>query len=154
MSRYRFISCSIETAMLKKITGLAAVFLLALGIAACEKVAPQILSEPGVTRLNGEQARTHISGNTETWREGTGYYNPNGEIEVIWRKVKSTGTWQVSTDGMVCIQIKSWKNPGCHFYVDNNGAITMITDGEDTPFIGSRNRGVNKIVQGRKMPRI
>jgi hypothetical protein len=74
--------------MLKKIIGLAAVFLLALGISACEKVAPQILSEPGVTRLNGEQARAHISGNTETWREGTGYYNPNGEIEVIWRKVK------------------------------------------------------------------
>ena len=154
MSRYRFIRWSTETAGPKKITSMAAVFLLALGLAACEKVPPRILSEPGVTRLNGAQARAHISGNTETWREGTGYYNPNGEMEAIWRKVRSKGTWQVYDNGTVCIQLGNWKKPSCHFYVDNNGAITMITDGEDTPFLGERNRGVNKIVPGRKMPRI
>ena len=133
---------------------LVAVLALIVVITACEKTPPPILSEPGVTRLNGEQARAHISGNTEKWREGTGYYNPNGEMDVIWRKVKSKGTWQVSTDGMVCIQIRSWKKPGCHFYVNNNGAITLITDGKDTPFVGSRNRGVNEIVKGKKLPRI
>jgi len=140
--------------MLRKIVSLVSVLVLMLGLAACEKVPPKILSEPGVTRFNGEQARAHISGNTEKWREGTGYYNPNGEMDVIWRKVKSNGTWQVSDDGTVCIQIRSWKKPSCHFYVDNNGAITLITDGKDTPFVGSRNRGVNEIVKGKKMPRI
>jgi hypothetical protein len=138
--------------MLKKTISLVSVFLLALGLSAGEKVPPQILSEPGVTRLNGEQARAHISGNTEKWREGTGYYNPNGEMDVIWHKVKSKGTWQVSADGTVCLQIRDWK-PGCHFYVNNNGAITLITDGKDTPFVGSRNRGVNEIVKGKKLPR-
>jgi len=140
--------------MLKKIVSLVSVFLLVLGLAACEKVPPRILSEPGVTRLDGEQARAHISGNTEKWREGTGYYNPNGEMEAIWHKVRSKGTWQVSDDGAVCIQIRSWKKPSCHFYVNNNGAITLITDGEDTPFVGERNRGVNEIVKGKKLPRI
>ena len=54
-----------ERAMLGKIVSLVSVFVLMPGLAACEKVPPKILSEPGVTRLNGEQARAHISGNTE-----------------------------------------------------------------------------------------
>ncbi|MCP4471587.1 MAG: DUF995 domain-containing protein, partial [Gammaproteobacteria bacterium] len=102
--------------MREKVMGPVFVFLLALSLVACEKKRPGILSEPGVTRLNGEQAKAHISGNTESWREGTGYYNPNGEMEAIWRKVKSRGTWWVSADGTVCIQIRYWKKPGCHFY--------------------------------------
>jgi hypothetical protein len=137
--------------MLRKKISLVSVFLLALSLAACEKVPPQILSEPGVSRLNGEQARAHISGNTEKWEEGTGYYNPNGEMEVVWHKVKSKGTWQVSADGDVCLQISDWKQ-SCHYYVNNNGAIMMLTDGRDTPLLGSRNRGVNKIVKGKKLP--
>ncbi len=137
--------------MLGKIIGLVSVLVLALGLSACEKVPPKILSEPGVTRLNGEQATTHISGNTEKWQGGTGYYNPNGEMEVVWRKVKSNGTWQVSAEGNVCLQIRDWKQ-SCHYYVNNNGAITLITDGSDTPLLGSRNRGVNEIIKGKKLP--
>jgi hypothetical protein len=94
--------------------------------------------------LNGDQVRAHISGNTEKWQNGTGYYNPNGEMEVVWRKVYSKGTWQVSADGMVCLEIRDWK-PGCHYYVNNNGAITLIE--------GVRNRGVVEIVEGKKLPR-
>ena len=52
---------------------LVAVLALIVVITACEKTPPPILSEPGVTQLNGEQARAHVSGNTEKWREGTGY---------------------------------------------------------------------------------
>jgi len=143
---------TLESAMLRTVITPIFAFLLASGLSACEIVPPQILSEPGVTRLNGEQARARISGNTETWREGTGYYNPNGEMEVIWHKVRSRGTWQVSEDGMVCIQIRSWSKPGCHFYVNKNDAIYLITDGKDTPLLGSRNRGVNEIVKGKKLP--
>jgi hypothetical protein len=137
--------------MLRKKISLVSVFVLALGLSACEKVPPQILSEPGVTRLNGDQATAHISGNTEKWQEGAGYYNPDGKMDVVWHKSKSKGTWQVAADGTVCLQIRDWK-PSCHFYVNNNGAIYLITDGRDTPFLGSRNRGVNEIVEGEKLP--
>ena len=109
MSRYRFIRWSIETAGLKKITNLAAVFLLAFGLAACEKVPPRILSEPGVTRLNGEQARAHVSGNTEVWKQGNVYYKPDGELELQWRKVRSRGTWEVAANGIVCWNVPDWK---------------------------------------------
>ena len=137
--------------MFGKKFNLVAALLLAFLLTACESGPPKVVNEPGVTRLNGDQARAHISGNTEKWQNGTGYYNPNGEMEVVWRKNYSKGTWQGSADGMVCLEIRDWK-PGCHYYVNNNGAITLITDGSDTPLLGSRNRGVNEIIKGKKLP--
>ena len=122
---------------------LVAVLALTLAVSACRSGPPKVVNEPGVTRLNGDQARAHISGNTEKWQNGTGYYNPNGEMEVVWRKVYSKGTWQVSADGRVCLEIRDWK-PSCHYYVNNNGAITLIE--------GVRNRGVVEIVEGKKLP--
>jgi hypothetical protein len=139
--------------MLRKIISLVFVFLLSLGLSACEKTPPRILGEPGVTRLNGEQARAHISGNTEKWVEGTGYYNPNGEMEMIWRKAKVKGVWEVSDDGEVCLNVKNWK-PLCHYYVNNNGAITMIAEGRNLLVPSDRNRGVREILEGKKLPRI
>lgn len=139
--------------MLNKIISPVFVFLLALGLAACEKTPPRILGEPGVTRLNGAQARAHISGNTEKWVEGTGYYNPNGEMEMIWRKAKVKGVWEVSDDGEVCLNVKDWKSL-CHYYVNNNGAITMIAEGRNLLVPSDRNRGVREILEGKKLPRI
>jgi len=130
---------------------LTAALALILFIAACESTPPKILSEPGVTRLNEVQTRAHISGNTETWIEGTGYYNPDGEMEMVWRKVRTKGTWEVADDGNVCIKVENWK-PMCHYYVDDNGAITMIGEGENKLFSRGRNRGVNAIVKGKKLP--
>jgi hypothetical protein len=93
--------------------------------------------------LNGDQARAHVSGNTEKWEQGTIYYNPGGKLEMIWRKVKTDGAWNVLNDGNICFEVKGW-NQTCHYYVNNNGAITMI--------VGTKNRGVVEIVKGKKLP--
>jgi hypothetical protein len=130
---------------------LVAVLALIVVVTACESTPPKILSEPGVTRLNEAQTRAHITGNTEKWIEGTGYYNPDGEMEMIWHKIKHKGTWEVSDDGSVCIKVEDWK-PMCHYYVDHNGAITMIAEGEGKLFSKGRNRGVNEIIKGKKLP--
>lgn len=130
---------------------LVAVLALIVVVTACESTPPKILSEPGVIRLNEAQTRAHITGNTEKWIEGTGYYNPDGEMEMVWRKAKTKGTWEVSDDGNVCIKVEDWK-PMCHYYVDYNGAITMIAEGESKLFSKGRNRGVNEIVKGKKLP--
>jgi hypothetical protein len=97
-----------------------------------------------VTRLNADQARAHVSGNTEKWEQGTIYYNPGGKLEMVWRKVKTNGVWNVLDDGNICMQAKQWKKESCHYYVNNNGAITLID--------GVRNRGVVEIVEGKKLP--
>lgn len=123
---------------------LVAVLVLTLLAAACESGPPKVVNEPGVTRLNGDQAKAHVSGNTEKWEQGTIYYNPGGNLEMVWRKVQTTGVWKVLADGNVCMQAKQWKKKSCHYYVNNNGAITMIE--------GVRNRGVVEIVEGKKLP--
>jgi hypothetical protein len=123
---------------------LVTVLVLMLVVSACESGPPKIVNEPGVTRLNADQARAHVSGNTEKRREGTIYYSPGGKLEMIWRKVKIDGVWNVLADGNVCYEVKEWKNQACHYYVNNNGAITMID--------GVKNRGVAEIVKGKKLP--
>jgi hypothetical protein len=123
---------------------LVAVIVLTLLATACRSGPPKIVNEPGVTRLNAEQARAHVSGNTEKWKEGTIYYHPGGELEMIWHKVKTKGVWNVLDDGNVCFEVKKWKNQACHYYVNSNGAITMID--------GVRNRGAVEIVEGKKLP--
>ncbi len=123
---------------------LVAVLALTLVVSACRSGPPKVVNEPGVTRLNGDQARAHVSGNTEKWEQGTIYYHPGGKLEMIWRKVKTNGVWNVLDDGNVCFEVKKWRNPACHYYVNNNGAITMIE--------GVRNRGAVEIVEGKKLP--
>jgi hypothetical protein len=122
---------------------LVTVLVLMLVVSACESGPPKIVNEPGVTRLNADQARAHVSGNTEKWEQGTIYYNPGGKLEMIWRKVKTNGVWNVLDDGNICFEVKGW-NEICHYYVNNNGAITLIE--------GVRNRGVVEIVEGKKLP--
>ncbi len=123
---------------------LVAMLALTLAVSACRSGPPKIVDEPGVTRLNADQARAHVSGNTEKRREGTIYYSPGGKLEMIWRKVKIDGVWNVLADGNVCLEVKEWKNQVCHYYVHNNGAITMID--------GVKKRGVVEIVKGKKLP--
>ena len=122
---------------------LVAMLALTLVVSACRSGPPKIVNEPGVTRLNANQARAHVSGNTEKWEQGTIYYNPGGKLEMIWRKVKTDGVWNVLDDGSICFEVKGW-NQTCHYYVNNNGAITMID--------GTKNRGVVEIVKGKKLP--
>ena len=130
--------------MFGKKFSLVSVLLLALVLSACRSGPPKIVNEPGVTRLNGDQARIHVSGNTEKWVQGTIYYNPDGKLEMVWHKIKTNGSWEVLADGNVCMQARNWKRESCHYYVNNNGAITMIE--------GVRNRGVVEIVEGKKLP--
>ena len=122
---------------------LVGVLALTLAVSACRSGPPKIVDEPGVTRLTADQTRAHISGNTEKWEQGTIYYSPDGKLEMIWRKVKTKGVWNILADGNVCFEVKGW-NQTCHYYVNNNGAITMID--------GVRNRGVVEIVEGKKLP--
>lgn len=131
--------------MFGKKFSLASALLLALVLSACRSGPPKIVNEPGVTRLNGDQARAHVSGNTEKWVQGTIYYSPDGKLEMVWRKINTKGTWEVLADGNVCMQARNWKRESCHYYVNNNGAITMIE--------GVRNRGVVEVLEGKNLPR-
>ena len=127
------------------------ILVVALGLAACEtlekadnaflKRDPQVLLDAGATRLNAAQAKVHVSGNTEFWDAGTVFYNPDGQLKLVWRKVKSSGTWQIDADGNVCFIVPTWKET-CHYYLDLDGTITTV--------VKDRTHGVLKVEQGDK----
>ena len=69
------------------------ILVVALSLAACEtlktadnaflKRNPQTLLDAGATRLNAAQAKAHVSGNTEFWREGTVFYHSDGQLQLV-----------------------------------------------------------------------
>jgi hypothetical protein len=105
---------------------------------------PQTLVDQGATRLTTDQARAHVSGNTEFWSEGTVYYNPDGQLELVWLKVKSTGSWDVSADGDVCFTVPTW-NKSCHYYLQLDDTVTSVTNGKTS--------GVLKVEPGKHLLR-
>ena len=125
------------------------ILVVAMGLAACEtlkkaddaflKRNPQTLLDAGATRFNAEQAKAHVSGNTEFWEEGTVYYNPDGQLKLVWRKVKSSGSWEIAADGNVCFIVPTWKE-SCHYYLELDGTITTV--------VKDKTHGVLKIEQG------
>lgn len=138
--------------MLRKNIGLVLVLAMTLAISACEAIKEQCISTcltddaklslEDATRLSGAQAKAYVSGRTEVWFKGGGYYNPDGELKVKWRKGWQTGSWKVSADGEVCYEIPKFGKE-CHSYMDNAGTITMVKDGN--------NLGVKKMLEGNKL---
>jgi hypothetical protein len=94
------------------------------------------------TRLTRDQVIAHVSSRTEVWWKGGGYYNPNGDLRVKWRKAWDTGTWTVSADGEVCNDIPKLGRH-CHYYMDNAGAITMVSGGKSV--------GIREMLEGNKL---
>ncbi len=132
-------------------TKFALLLVLGFSIAACETIErqllgsdPQFMIDAGATRLDGQQARTHVSGKTEFWKEGTLYYDPDGQLDLVWRKVKSTGKWEVSADGDVCLQVPKWQQ-SCHYYLNDDGKIITVK--------GKYVSGVYAVLEGKKLPR-
>ena len=127
------------------------ILVVALSLAACEtlktadnaflKRNPQTLLDAGATRLNAAQAKAHVSGNTEFWREGTVFYKRDGQLELVWRKIKSSGNREIAADGNVCFIVPTWKE-SCHYYLDLDGTITTV--------VKDKTNGVLKVEQGNK----
>jgi len=113
-----------------------------LGLAACDKIEPgldqlqdnlkrdaRVLYDEGATRLTSEQAKQHVSGNTEVWKQGSVYYDPDGKLELRWHKNRIEGNWEMLDSGTICFDVPKW-NITCHYYLDHDGAITAIKNGK------------------------
>jgi hypothetical protein len=109
----------------RKIKGGAVCLVVAvLALSACATL-EQKMTEAGATRLDGSQVESHLTGMTERWTKGGGFYNLDGQMEVVWKGTRQSGTWDVSDDGKVCYKMPAWEKE-CHHYLDNSGQITLI----------------------------
>ena len=143
MARYNSIIQNIkERTMLTRNLFLFCLCVGTLLLSGCVSLTEQQLIEDGATRLNGEQTRAHLVGKTERWPWYYTYYSPDGKVEALWSKVRFRGTWEVSADGEVCLNIKKL-NKVCHSYLDYDGSITRIEEGLSV--------GVKETVEGKKL---
>ena len=105
---------------------------------------PKRLIDEGATRMSEIDVRTHVVGNTEFWDEGSVYYNPDGQLDLVWHKVRSRGSWTIAADGKVCFEVPSW-NQSCHYYLVHEGEVVTIDN--------DRIEGILEVKPGKQLPR-
>jgi len=135
-----------ERTMQTKLVKRFFILILAIGVSACITVTgtpdEEALTAAGATRLNPAQVKAHVTGKTEEWDYGGGYYMEDGQLKVIWRRVFSTGSWEVADDGTLCYQVPRWEER-CHFYMNHEDKIIVLED--------DRNVGIRPLHDGDKL---
>jgi hypothetical protein len=135
-----------ENTMETKIVKRFLILIIVIGVSACVTVSgtpdEEALTEAGATRLSPAQVKAHVTGKTEVWSHGGAYYMEDGKLRVIWRKVYSNGSWEVSDDGTLCYQVPHWEKR-CHFYMNHEDRIIVLEE--------DRNVGVWPLHDGNKL---
>ena len=123
----------------------------ALAIAACETIVPcdrdcsgdeRRLAEAGALRMTPAQVRAHVAEKTEGWAHGGAYYQADGSLQVIWRKVRYEGSWEIDTGGNLCYELPKWRQR-CHFYMQKEDEIYLLDEG--------RNLGIRPTYAGNRL---
>ena len=105
------------------------VLTVTFGLMACASTSlfEQKLIDEGATRLNGEQAREYLSGNTQQWTEGGAYFHPGGMADIKWQgKTYPAQTWNVRDDGSVCLSNTEGFVTSCSAYFDKDGEVWVV----------------------------
>jgi hypothetical protein len=135
-----------EITVASKITNRLLLLILTAGVSACVTVSgisdEVALTEAGATRLDAAQVKAHVIGKTEQWDRGGAYYMADGELRVVWAKVFSDGSWEVSDDGTLCYQVPRWQER-CHIYMNHEDMILTLED--------DRNIGTRQLLEGNKL---
>ena len=83
-----------------------------------------------MVKLTQSEVMAHISGKTETWTKGGGYYAEDGSMQVVWKGEESKGSWQAKDDGQVCMVVEAWgASEECHEYVNDDGVVKLLFEG-------------------------
>ena len=71
---------------------------------------PSKTAYAGSSFLSVEEVKTLLTGKTEMWTKGAGYYSPGGKLFVLWKGKSDRGTWWVikgtfGSAGMLCYKV-------------------------------------------------
>ena len=72
---------------------------------------PSKTAYAGSSLLSVEEVKTLLTGNTEMWTKGAGYYLPGGKLRFLWKGQYGNGRWRVinrNSRGMLCYKVPSW----------------------------------------------
>jgi len=82
--------------------------------------------------LSSEEVNVYVSGNTEEWTKGAGYYSEDGNLVGIWEGKDINGSWVVKDSGEMCLTVAAWGSQDCHRYKNKNGEVMLIYKGKSS----------------------
>lgn len=85
------------------------------------------LQGEGAQRMNAEQVKAHLAGNTQKWINGGAYFIPDGTVLVKYAgKVYPKRTWTVDGDGKACILLPDGFVTSCSAYFKKDGKVWVV----------------------------
>lgn len=82
--------------------------------------------------LSKSEVVAHVSGNTEKWSKGAGYYGEDGKIQGIWDGSDINGTWAINEDGRLCLAVTQFGGEDCHQYEIKDSKVQLVYEGKST----------------------
>ncbi|MCZ0951731.1 MAG: DUF995 domain-containing protein [bacterium] len=79
------------------------------------------------------ELHSYLSGYTEVWSEGAGYYAEDGTFVAVWEGEPAEGTWTTSDEGKLCWHSEAWGETPCSTYLFDGDSIIIIYEGETSP---------------------
>lgn len=112
-------------------------FLFCFALTACSATTPDNgpseVTAVSATALDSEAVLGHVSGKTETWSKGGGYYAPDGTLSAVWDGKSSGGSWRLTDDGMICTKLDIWApDEDCHTYTQQGEQVMLVYEGKAT----------------------
>ena len=103
---------------------LACVIFVSL-LAACASPREKLI-ESGATPYTEAEVKELVTGKTEIWTKGAGYYGPDGTLNVRWKGEDLTGTWSTTKNGETCHNVAAWGSIPCTEYFHDGDKLTRV----------------------------
>ena len=111
--------------MMKTMKTLTVALLFAL-LAACQTTSERLVTEEGAVPFTKAEVEAFLSGRTEKWSEGAGYYAPDGTLKGRWRGEQFAGTWTATDSGAVCYHVAEWGTTPCTDYFRKGEQVVTV----------------------------
>lgn len=142
--------------MYQRLSRILVIITTSFALLACATgtVFEQKLLEEGAMRMNAEQVKAHLAGNTQKWINGGAYFVPDGTVYVKYAgKVFPKTRWTVDSDGKVCLVNPDGFVTSCSAYFDKDGEVWVVT----LEVMGKAQQtegGVDTILEGNQLSEV
>lgn len=100
-------------------------------LAACAMQPVEVPPASGaVSYLDQAAVTAYVTGNTEEFSKGAGYYADDGNLLIRWDNKDLTGTYVIREDGQLCMVVAEWGGgEDCQQYADVDGEVMRFYEG-------------------------
>lgn len=121
----------------EQLSGFSITFASAIFLGAC---ATQSVDVPpcseSVAYLDQAAVAAYVTGNTEEFSKGAGFYADDGTLLLRWEGKDLAGTYDIKDDGRLCVIVAEWGGKeDCQQYADVEGDIFLYYEGKPKPSV-------------------